>query len=223
MAPRKLSKQASSLLTAIIDATSASDLNAAQSGLQEFLEPLLSFEAGQACRDERESLAAFSSRYGPLLIEILKHSNAKLSRPLDSENARGYYSITSVALDGLHAIRSSLQGRPFEVEVQRYALLRKLFALGFFEEAMKQAEIIISSMRTVWGLQPANSATATQRSCMLPHPGELQDQEPVALAVRVAVYLALCRFARGQPGGSWVDLKSFMRDLAPWLRYVHMS
>lgn len=220
MAPRKhaLSKQATSLLSLITDATSPSDWNAAESALQEFLSPLSIVETGNSGRNKRESLAALASRYGPLLIEILKHSNAKLSRPLDSESARSFYSIASIALDGLHAIRSSLQGRPFEVDFQRYAFLRKLFALGFFEEAGKQAETIISSMRTVWGLQPANNDAATQSFCVLPHPGDLQDQESVALAVGVAMYLALCSFAAAQPRKTWLDLKSFMRDLGPWLR-----
>jgi hypothetical protein len=217
MAGRKqgVSKEAKAILEAVIDSTSIVELTAAQSQLETFLAPLVEVKDALLSKD---SVTSLSSRYGGVLIELLKHTNLSLSRPLESNSLRAYSALTRIALNCLHIIRPALKGRFFEVEVQRYAFLRTLFAHRCYDESIQEAELIFKSILTSWDLPPHPTIKAGESLSTLPLPAKGQNSESVALTVGVGIHLVLCLLERTGPSECWLRLKSVMGSLAPWFR-----
>jgi hypothetical protein len=215
MAMRKhgLPKEANSILQSVVVAKSLKELAATQSALQSFLNPLLIEGSRKSTSD---SVTSLSSRFGALLIELLKHTNLCLSRPLDSESLQIYITLTRTALDGLHVIRSALKGRVFEVEVHRYAFLRRLFALRCYDKAAQEAEHIIRCMKVSWGLPPSAAADAEDCSYALPHPAQGQNSESVTLAVGVGIHLLICTLECPERVGGFPKIKRLMQRLDAW-------
>lgn len=210
-----ISNEAKAILDAVVNAKSLTDLTAAKTDLETHLAPLLKIRDG---KESNDSVTSLSSRYGGLLIELLKYTDLSLSRPLEPEPLRIHSDLTDTALSCLHIIRSALKGRFFEVEVQRYAFLRRLFAQRCYHESAKEAEIIFESMRTSWGLKSSCTTKAGESVSLLPLPDKRQNSDSVALGVGVGIHLIICILECTEPAKVCVQLKGLMKSLAPWFR-----
>ena len=133
-------KAAKDSLTKFTKAATTAQLQRAAERLQACLSALLAVTASSAQKPAAEvfiaaSSAAFSSLEGA-----------------GSDPARLQIAVSTAeqSLRGLNAVRKILRGRPFEVEVQYYALVRKLVALKAFKEAAQQGWQLLAALCRLW-------------------------------------------------------------------------
>jgi hypothetical protein len=215
-----LNKEAQTVLDTLIQANSLKALKLSEESIARFLNPLHDNDGPSSRKHSSTALKSLTTKFGAFLIEVLKESTQCLSRPCDSESLQIYINIVSKLLDSLHVIRSTLKGRHFEVEIQRYAFLRKLVVLQRHDDALLHAKCILQCVSTSWGLsaKPCGVALATPP---LPAPGNSQAPEAVALVSGTVIHLLVCLMepsCRDVASSDLMQLAPLLESLAPWLR-----
>ena len=113
--------------------------------IRQHLEPVLSTVDGQkgylSVRCQR-----LAKTYLSFCVQLLKSSMLKINSSSTSALQSAYVQLAALGLDGLSAMRGCLKGRPQEVEVQRYMLLRKLVSLKLYQQALQQAWLLYTSL-----------------------------------------------------------------------------
>jgi hypothetical protein len=71
---------------------------------------------------------------------------AKITNEQSPALQTAYIELASLGLEGLSVLRSSLKGRPHEVEVQRYMLIRKLVSLACHQQALQQSCLLYNAL-----------------------------------------------------------------------------
>lgn len=129
--------------------------------------------------------------------------------------------VATLALQGLDAVRSVLKGRPFEVEVQHYSLVRKLLALKAYSEAEEQGWSLLHALQKLW---PAASRKPKKAASSLPDPAAVGDaslaRQGAAIVVGTVLNLLISTVEATQgpaTGEELLKLDCLCSDLDKWL------
>ena len=208
------------MLDSLVEARSLEALRLSQKNISTFLSPLDEIDATSSQKQYNTALKSATTKFGAFLIEVLKETANGLSNPTDPESLEIYINIISKALDSLHVIRSTLKGRQFEVEIQRYSFLRKLVVIQRHHDALQHAKCILQCVTTSWALQEKQCQEALAVPA-LPAPGNSQPPEAVALVAGTVIHLLVCLVDHTDAADGSVDfmqLAPCLGSLAPWLR-----
>ncbi len=153
------------------------ETNAAEQALadvREYLDPVL-----KAARLQQRNPTAGSQRlaksHSTFVVNLLRVSLAKITSEQPPALQGAYIELASLGLEGLSVLRSSLKGRPHEVEVQRYMLIRKLVSLACHQQALQQSCLLYNALCCqCWQTEAAILMThsITYRTQPLPRPDE---------------------------------------------------
>ena len=118
--------------------------------VQSFLQPLLSLPGASAApADTAKRLAPFLIKAMKLTFEPL--GKAKLGSSQQSVMAK----CACLTIDGLRRARLAVKGRPLEIELQTYALVRKLVAAGLHELAAEYSGLLYAGTAEHCGQEAA--------------------------------------------------------------------
>ncbi len=121
------------------------EANAAEQALadaREYLEPVLT----AARLQQTASSQRLAKSQSTFVVNLLRVSLAKITNEQSPALQTAYIELASLGLEGLSVLRSSLKGRPHEVEVQRYMLIRKLVSLACHQQALQQSCLLYNAL-----------------------------------------------------------------------------
>ena len=188
---------------ALLDSiTSLKDSSAAEKAcadVRQYLEPVLS-----AARSQKGSLTAPGQRlakpYSSFVVHLLRLAMLQVTNDQASDLQLAYVQLAALGLNGLSVLRGCLKGRPHEVEIQRYMLLRKLVSLRLFEQAVQQAWLLYQAL-TCRCWQPNNDSLMRdlpkQETWSLPAP-ESHSAEVSSLVVGTVLNLFISIVEQGR-------------------------
>ncbi len=175
--------EADALLARLASAAAAGTLAAAAPAAPALLEPLLR-PSGEGSADR----AALARAFAPFLVQLVKLAFGLLADQAACACERELHAAADLAeagVAGLEALRGALRGRPHELEVQRYTLVRRLAGRRLLARAAAQAERLLAAICARWGAPP-------------PDPDGPADAAAVA---RTSAQPAGARAALDEPGG----------------------
>ncbi len=133
------------LLDSVASILEANAAKQALADVREYLDPVL-----RAARLQQRSPTASSQRlaksHSTFVVNLLRVSLAKITSEQSPALQTAYIELASLGLEGLSMLRSSLKGRPHEVEVQRYMLIRKLVSLACHQQALQQSCLLYNAL-----------------------------------------------------------------------------
>ena len=208
-------KAAKDSLTKFTKAATTTQLQRAAERLQACLSALLAVTASSAQKPAAEvfiaaSSAAFSS------LEGAGSDPARLQTAV---------SIAEHSLKGLNTVRKIIKGRPFEVEVQHYTLVRKLVALRAFKEAAQQGWQLLAALCRLWPVQQTPQPVS-DNSCSskpgLPEPpatgsGALAEQA-APIVVGVVLNILISTIELGGSCTQLAEMTCMSAGVHAWLR-----
>lgn len=121
------------------------EANAAEQALADaraYLEPVLT----AARLQQTASSQRLAKSQSTFVVNLLRVSLAKITNEQSPALQTAYIELASLGLEGLSVLRSSLKGRPHEVEVQRYMLIRKLVSLACHQQALQQSCLLYNAL-----------------------------------------------------------------------------
>lgn len=204
----------------LAEAGTSSDLQAVYTSCSALLQPVV---ASREHHSEKsgETTAALSRQYAPFLVEYLKASFARLREP---GLALALVQHVVLGINGLEALRSSLKGRPDELEIQRHSLVCRLVALQLYDAAAEQGWQLLRIICCKWGVQPRGQTRSSQQDAELPPPHKDEPRERIAVVVGLAANLlhsVVC--SKGALAAQLSALPTLAHGLAPWLRHGSSS
>ena len=222
--------EADALLLELACAADAGVLSAAAPAATRFMQPVL-----QPCSTSGDT-AALARVFAPFLVRLVKLAFGLLAdwgTLCGDAELHAAAGLAEAGVAGLDALRSALRGRPREIEVQRYTLVRRLAARRLHARAAAQAELLHTAICSRWGCADTAAAgkgrstplgTVANGSAALrclPRPGDTEAKEDVAVVIGTVLNLAACG-AEGHPGGcsaaALLRLLPALDQLEPWLR-----
>jgi len=163
--------EADALLARLASAAAVGTLAAAAPAATALLEPLLR-PSGEGSADR----AALARAFAPFLVRLVKLAFGLLADQAACACERELHAAADLAeagVAGLEALRGALRGRPHELEVQRYTLVRRLAGRRLLARAAAQAERLLAAICARWGAPPpdpdhAADAAAGARTSVQP-------------------------------------------------------
>ncbi|KAL2635365.1 hypothetical protein R1flu_006844 [Riccia fluitans] len=141
-----------------------SDLTGLSSSLKTYLAPLLgSYGTGKENNAENE-LHKLAKEFAPFILQFLKLCGTRLASMQSSGDAACHavadelFSSMAISLDCLGQLRLFLTGGSFEIEIQRYGLVRRLITWKKISSALVQCQILFRSLCQL------SSATRTEKA-----------------------------------------------------------
>lgn len=163
------------LLDNVASSLKADAAKQALADVRAYLDPVL-----KAARLQQENPTASSQRlaksHSTFVVNLLRVSLAKIT---SEQLQTAYIELASLGLEGLSVLRSSLKGRPHEVEVQRYMLIRKLLSLSCHQQALQQSCLLYNALCCqCWQTEAAILMThsVTYRTQPLPRPDDSNNE-----------------------------------------------
>ena len=141
--------EADALLARLASAAAVGTLAAAAPAATALLEPLLR-PSGEGSADR----AALARAFAPFLVQLVKLAFGLLADQAACACERELHAAADLAeagVVGLEALRGALRGRPHELEVQRYTLVRRLAGRRLLARAAAQAERLLAAICARWG------------------------------------------------------------------------
>ena len=142
------------LLAALKSAKSTTEVAGAVQAISDIVSSLSLQTRTSVHSQQAKQLATF-------YIEVIKQVFVRLSANQQVELLSACLQLARLALNGLHAARHVLKGRSYEVEVQHYALVRRLVSLKAFPEALEQGWVLFARLCQLW---PAAHNSSKQRA-----------------------------------------------------------
>ena len=212
------SAEGSKLLQHLREAQTPDGLNTAHTDTRAFLEPLLHDSAGAYGHGDQD-LAALSRKYAPFLVDYLKVSFARLSDP---GLAAALVQHVVLGISGLEALRSSLKGRPDELEIQRHSLVCKLVSLQLYSAAAEEGWQLYRIICSSWGKSNLQQQQGQQLPPLpeLPLPGQEEPRERIAVVVGLAANLLHSVVCSKASPLQLTALPVIARGLGPWMRLL---
>ena len=212
---------------AILDALAAAqDAQAARQvymQAESFLQPVLAqSDSGRASSNTRRQ--PIGKAYSIFLVQLLKGSMARLTSDVVPAMRETLVQLAVIGLEGLAAVRMSLKGRPHEVEVLRYTLVRRLVLLAYFSRALDQSWLIYCALCCqCWQAsteQLACNIEPTSLQC-IPYPDVSEDAE-VATLVAGTVLNMLLSFSEHKEINKQVSkllhVSASLKTILAWLK-----
>ncbi|KAL3692477.1 hypothetical protein R1sor_006128 [Riccia sorocarpa] len=141
-----------------------SDLTGLSSSLKTYLAPLLASYGTGKENDAKKELQKLAKEFAPFLLQFLKLAGVRLASlqssagPAPNAVADELLSSMAIGLDALSQLRLFLTGGSFEIEIQRYGLVRRLMAWKKFSAALAQCQTLFRSLCQL------SSATRTEKA-----------------------------------------------------------
>lgn len=160
---------------AILKLLRGTELKELNRSLKAYLAPLVGHSgSGREHIGEKEQ-HILAKEYVPFLVQLLKICGAKLASIPSTDDlvaasmADELFSAMVVAINGLSQLRSQLTGSSFEMELQRYGLVRRLMAWKRYGAALSQLQVLFRSLCRITSLQdskvcPINQVTSGRTS-----------------------------------------------------------
>lgn len=142
---RSQRQQTAALPRLLEDAFPVSNETAAQqivTDARSYLEPLLNSAGGCSTPCTQRTAKTYSS----FVIQLLRAAMAQVTEHQPSCITNTIVQLASLSLEALSILRESLKGKPYEVEMQRYMLVRKLVSLKSYRNAMHQAWVLYMAL-----------------------------------------------------------------------------
>lgn len=138
-------QQTAALTRLLEDAFPVTNETAAQqifTDARSYLEPLLKPAGGCSTACTQRTAKTYSS----FVIHLLRAAMAQVTEHQPSRLTNTIVQLASLSLEALSILRESLKGKPYEVEMQRYVLVRKLVSLRSYRNAMHQAWVLYMAL-----------------------------------------------------------------------------
>ena len=133
--------------------------------------------------------------------------------------------LASLGLEALSLLRGTLKGKPYEVEMQRYMLLRKLMSLRSYSSAMDQAWLLYVALCCQWWQRmPAQSLSDCNGASIQPLPmaDTCSNTEVASLVIGTVLNLLLSVTEHGVLHSEISKIMSVANDhraIMSWLRW----
>ena len=188
-----------------------------------YLQPYLRLAAGpqrsRSAACTQQTVKSCSS----FVIHLLRAAMTQLTDKQPPGLRQAIIQLASLGLEALSVLRGSLKGKLYEVEMQRYMLLRKLMSLRSYSNAMHQAWLLYKALCCqCWQLMPARPSS--DRNCTQPMPmaDTCSNSEIASLVVGTVLNLLLSVVEQGSLGSEINKVTTIVADheaIMSWLRW----
>ena len=133
--------------------------------------------------------------------------------------------LASLGLEALSVLRGTLKGKPYEVEMQRYMLLRKLMSLRSYSSAMHQAWLLYTALCCqCWQPMPAQPPSDCKGASIQPLPmsDTCSNTEVASLVIGTVLNLLLSITEQGVLHSETSKMMTIADDhgaIMSWLRW----
>ena len=135
-----IAAEGQTLLNTVTAAQDETTLRTVYNKVERYLQPIVA-------RSDRGQASSTAGRpYSLFLVQLLKESLARLTNDVLPAVRERLLQLATLGLEGMAAIRTALKGRPHEVEVLRYTLVRRLVLLACFSKAFEQSWLIYCAL-----------------------------------------------------------------------------
>ncbi|KAJ7538555.1 hypothetical protein O6H91_11G054000 [Diphasiastrum complanatum] len=239
---------------AILSRIREADMGGLAQQVKLYLSPLYA-RSGKENTSKAE-LHGLAKQFVPFLVRLLKDCAAALCEvPANDDDAsqkRGdeLFSVMRFSVNGLDCLRPWLVGCPFEIELQRYGLVRRFMAWKRYEAAFVECKGILrdvcayisssckggdrkeelKNLKVMYRKHSADLDVAERLSnrnrykaaaILLPPPPEGTLPSLITLVVGVVVDLIVCNTETGARDASFSEkLADLVHQVEPWLRMM---
>ena len=209
------------LVASITPSSSVSCLKDVTAELRAHLRPVL--QTPPACSSKPSTLAR---QYGKPLIQLIKQAFGCLSQDTPTQAVSVLSELAAVGLQGLSSLRSALRGRPFENEVQRFSLVKRLSSMQQPAEARRHAVLLLQGISQHWPAFREPPADNSREAKLVPALSHLDSQAAapeqalILLGAILQLYACLSMPEPMQLWAAWVSaLTQATWTTLCWLRY----
>ncbi|CAN6476418.1 unnamed protein product [Victoria cruziana] len=198
-----------------------------------FFQPLLQCQAKKKSRTtakragpavEDRQIHALAKQFLPTLSRLLKLCPNLLSSPSTDVDARSralvIFEIFEMTLDCFDCVSRYLDGKPFQIDLQRYRLVRRLEAWKFHDTAKEQCFLILGRLRyRVFSceIEPIEEDTPS----LLPDKAATCDPELALLVVETVASIVRCTFkSKCSEIKEYEKILTLIEQVWPWLSII---
>lgn len=204
--------------------TSLQDANELLADATKQLEPL--FDAARSPHDRSTACSQRTAKsYSACVVHLLRNAMSQLNAEKPQALRAVIVQLASLGLEGLSVLRDSLKGKAYEVEVQRYMLLRKLVALKSHSDAVQQAWLLYMALCCqCWQQKDSAMIQADCNSFSaqpLPVADEASNIEIASLVIGTVLNLLLSIIEQGSLQAEMSKVMAIVHDhkaIMSWLR-----
>lgn len=165
--PPRLLERASHLTC---EAAAEQVITDAKGYLETYLEPFLK-AAGPQCSRSAARTQRTAKSCSSFVIHLLQAAMSQVTDEQPPGLREAAIRLASLGLEALSVLRRTLKGKPYEVEMQRYMLLRKLMSLKSYSSAMSQAWLLYTALCCqCWQPMPAQPPSDCNGASIQPLP-----------------------------------------------------
>ncbi|KAF3789517.1 Separase [Nymphaea thermarum] len=203
-----------------------------------FFQPLLQYQAGKKKKKrkataknaglaaEDSQIRALAKQFLPILSRLLKLCPNLLSSPSTDADARSralvLFQIFEMTLDCFDCVSPCLDGKPFQVDLQRYRLVLRLEGWKFHDNARKQCYLILGRLRShvlSSEIEPVGSEEASPS--LFPGKAATCDPELAFLVVEIVASIVRCTFkSKCKEMKEYDKILILIEQVYPWLSIV---
>ena len=190
-----------------------------------YLEPFLKAAGPQHGRSSACTQRTAKS-CSSFVIHLLRAAMAQVTDEQTPGLKKATIQLACLSLEALSVLRVSLKGKPYEVELQRYMLLRKLIYLRSYSNAMHQAWLLYMALCCqCW--QPTSALPPSDCNGASPQPLPMADTcsntEIASLVVGTVLNLLLTIVEQGNFVSEISKVMAIVTDheaIMSWLRWT---
>lgn len=191
----------------------------AEGYLQPYLRPAAGPQRSRSAACTPQTAKSCSS----FVIHLLRAAMTQLSDHQPPGLRTATIQLASLGLEALSVLRGSLKGKLYEVEMQRYMLLRKLMSLRSYSNAMHQAWLLYKALCCqCWHPMPARPSSDRNCTQPLPMADTYSNGEVSSLIVGTVLNLLLSIVEQGNLGSETSKVTTIVADheaIMCWLRW----
>ena len=217
--------EAAEALQRLGKASQIKELSSLLAWLTSFFEPALSLVQSAVApvqRPKPASVTKLAQTYGPLSVRLVKAALTALADAQQADQQLLLGQLAGLGIDVLERIRSTLQGRYYEVELQRYTLVRQLASKGHFTLASQQGWLVYHSVCHHWVDRCSNSATDQKSQRKLAAPDTVKDSKssaPIVVGTVLSLLLCCTNAPASSAANELQQLLPALEGVLPWFRY----
>ena len=161
--------------------------------------------------------------YAPFVIKLLRAAMDQLAVEQPPALKTAIAQLASFSLEGLSSLRKSLKGKPYEPEMQRYMLVRRLVLVAAYKDAAHHAWLLYEALccqdwQSAAEVLPVGNKVEPQP---LPKAENSSNSEIASLVMGAALNLLLSLTEQGVLHHNSSKILTIVRDFASitsWLR-----
>ncbi|XP_049936932.1 separase isoform X2 [Nymphaea colorata] len=202
-----------------------------------FFQPLLQYQAGKKKKRkataknnglaaEDSQIRALAKQFLPILSRLLKLCPNLLSSPSTDADARSralvLFQIFEMTLDCFDCVSPCLDGKPFQVDLQRYRLVLRLEGWKFHDNARKQCYLILGRLRShVFSSEIEPMGSEEDSPSLFPDKAATCDPELALLVVEIVASIVRCTFkSKCKEMKEYDKILILIEQVCPWLSII---